>query len=315
MHPYKALWFHKLRIQFCFLRPEVLPEFKGDRLRGLFGKALKQTLCTRIMEDGMPGCEVCECLYDAIMSNRAPARHPYARRFRTPPNPYVVEPPLIKRRHWEPGHLLTFHLVLIGPAADALWALLPVLANMAESGLGRQRANARLTAVDLLRPNGSYQPLFQSGRPLQLANRPALRLKDLPLPKISREVTLRFHTHQRIKKGDQWMADLAFPLLAERLAERAVTLSSIYCAGEWKEPAHLIRGARQVAIASHDFHWQAYRKQSGLKRQREPIGGYAGQITYQGDLNRFLPLLKIGEFIHVGKRTVYGLGQFQIISS
>jgi len=41
--------------------------------------------------------------------------------------------------------------------------------------------------------------------------------------------------------------------------------------------------------------------------------GFVGKITFEGDLKEFLPLLVLGEYIHVGEDAVFGSGWFRII--
>ena len=41
-------------------------------------------------------------------------------------------------------------------------------------------------------------------------------------------------------------------------------------------------------------------------------GGLVGGVTYRGDLTPFIPLLKMGERINVGKMTTMGLGKIDI---
>ncbi|MCE8429907.1 MAG: CRISPR system precrRNA processing endoribonuclease RAMP protein Cas6 [Candidatus Methanoperedens sp.] len=43
------------------------------------------------------------------------------------------------------------------------------------------------------------------------------------------------------------------------------------------------------------------------------MGGFLGEITFEGDLNEFMPFLKLGEYLHIGKGTVFGLGKYEII--
>ncbi len=42
------------------------------------------------------------------------------------------------------------------------------------------------------------------------------------------------------------------------------------------------------------------------------LGGFVGRITFEGDLTPFLPYIRIGEAVHVGKATSFGLGRYRI---
>jgi hypothetical protein len=43
------------------------------------------------------------------------------------------------------------------------------------------------------------------------------------------------------------------------------------------------------------------------------LGGVVGKVEYAGDLTEFLPLLEIGRWVHAGKNSVFGLGQFDYV--
>ncbi len=45
------------------------------------------------------------------------------------------------------------------------------------------------------------------------------------------------------------------------------------------------------------------------------LGGVLGTVTYEGNNSEFIPFLKLGEFIHIGKGTSFGLGRYEIMKS
>ncbi len=43
------------------------------------------------------------------------------------------------------------------------------------------------------------------------------------------------------------------------------------------------------------------------------MGGFIGDITFEGNSEPFMPLIKAGEVLHVGKGTGFGLGKYEVI--
>ena len=42
------------------------------------------------------------------------------------------------------------------------------------------------------------------------------------------------------------------------------------------------------------------------------LGGFMGSVTFKGDFGDFIPFLLLGEQVHVGKGTSFGLGKYQL---
>ena len=41
--------------------------------------------------------------------------------------------------------------------------------------------------------------------------------------------------------------------------------------------------------------------------------GVIGTVSYEGDISDFMLLLRLGEYVHVGKGTSFGLGKYKIL--
>jgi CRISPR/Cas system endoribonuclease Cas6 (RAMP superfamily) len=57
---------------------------------------------------------------------------------------------------------------------------------------------------------------------------------------------------------------------------------------------------------------------SRYSRRREvshDLSGFVGEVTFEGELGMFLPYLKLGEYLHVGKNAVFGNGWYEIVAT
>jgi hypothetical protein len=59
-------------------------------------------------------------------------------------------------------------------------------------------------------------------------------------------------------------------------------------------------------ISAHAYFedWQRYSKKEQVNL---PFGGLKGQVSYCGDIAQALPLLTIGQHLHIGGKTTFGL--------
>ena len=74
----------------------------------------------------------------------------------------------------------------------------------------------------------------------------------------------------------------------------------------------LIDRAEEVRIIEDNTRWVDWERYSSRQDSRMNLGGLVGRVTYQGPLSAFMPLLKFGELIHVGKGAVFGMGKYKI---
>jgi hypothetical protein len=45
------------------------------------------------------------------------------------------------------------------------------------------------------------------------------------------------------------------------------------------------------------------------------LGGFVGTATFASDLGAFMPFLRLGEAVHIGEGTAFGLGRYRIEAS
>jgi hypothetical protein len=144
----------------------------------------------------------------------------------------------------------------------------------------------------------------------------AERLLDLPLESGARpvgRVALRFLTPTELK--GEWAGSPLppFELLVSRIRDRLSTLRALYGEGplpiDFKGFAQRAGGV--ITLAGSICESPALRR-SRQTGQTHSIGGFVGQVEYQGDLAEFLPYLRAAEFTGVGRQTVWGKGEIRV---
>ena len=66
-----------------------------------------------------------------------------------------------------------------------------------------------------------------------------------------------------------------------------------------------------MKISSVQGEWQEKSRKTRAG-ERQNLGGFVGSITYEGDFEEFLPLLRLGEYLHIGKNAAFGNGWYRI---
>jgi hypothetical protein len=74
----------------------------------------------------------------------------------------------------------------------------------------------------------------------------------------------------------------------------------------------LIARAGDISLTHDATRWQDWTRYSSRQSVAMDLGGFVGEARYAGDLGPFLPLLLLGEYVHVGKNATFGLGRMRI---
>jgi CRISPR-associated endoribonuclease Cas6 len=294
-----------------------LPEYKGSTLRGSFGHAFKRTVCPVPNQGCRQECQMPNvCPYSYIFETPPPSNSQMMRKYTHAPHPFVIEPPLTEQTIFHPGDKFELGLVLVGRSIDYLPYFVYSFVQLANRGLGKGRAKFILNGVDSLGLGDERRAIFDS-QSQKLSNR-YFRMKASEIINVSCDgldlgcISVTFLTPVRLKYDGHLAKSLEFHVLLRNLLRRLSLLSYFHCGGELEiDYKGLIEGAKSVSI--HDdsglswFDWQRYSQRQGTKMS---MGGLVGNITYSGNLEEFIPFLRLGEWVHVGKGTSFGLGKY-----
>jgi CRISPR-associated endoribonuclease Cas6 len=301
------------------LEPLHLPPYKGSALRGGFGHTFKRLVCTNPLLCH-ERCQLAnECPYGYVFETSPPEGAEIFSRNQDVQRPFIIEPPRDRRELILPGERLNFGLTLIGHGMNLFPYFLAVFRELGWAGLGRTRGRYELLTIDAVSPyDGRVEDVYRADqqqiRITNLAlNSEAMTAQAAELP--TNRVTLEFLTPTRLKhKGRQVFEGPPFQALIKALLGRTSSLSYFHCGQRLETDFRgLIDQAASVKMVAAESHWEDWSRVSGRQKERINMGGLVGRVTYEGELEPFLPLLALGELIHVGKGTVFGNGQYRIV--
>lgn len=294
-----------------------LPAYKGSALRGSFGHAFRQVVCPLFREDCL-GCELTQrCVYHYIFETIPRDGDPFVRnKTDKVPHPYVIRPTLDSVEEYEKGAELAFDLILIGKAIDYLPYFAYTFIHMGKTGLGRGRGKFFLKRIDAMDLDGKSIELYRAGDEI-LKNESAYINCGALMERCSppQRVTLRFLTRLELKAKKRH-PEISFGMLFRRLFARVVTLGHLHCGINFTglDFSGLSHAADEVKTVSSNLDWEHATRYSNRQGRRMPFGGLLGEVTFEGDFAPFWPFILLGEWIHVGKKTTFGLGRYELVT-
>jgi hypothetical protein len=296
---------------------QTLPAYLGSTVRGVVASSFRHLVCVT----QAPTCDGCllleRCPYPYIFETPAPPHLPTAlqKRFRQAPRPYILEVPLA----YSGEPTLEIGLVLVGRGLDFLPYFLYVLQETGKRGLGRRRVPYRLvTAADGSTADGPV--IFRGAEGVVREHLQAITLASLQHPDDARvlQATLEFLTPLRLKKYGGYQTGgerLEFATLLDLLLGRLEALAVFHCGADWTPHTALREAAHSVQVVARHLVLQRLERYSNRHQQKLPMHGLLGTLSLVGDLTAFLPLLRLGAYLHIGAGTAFGLGRYRLHAS
>jgi CRISPR-associated endoribonuclease Cas6 len=288
----------------------VLPPYKGAVFRGALDNAFRKAACPFPRRR----CDDCsahdQCLYLSLFQPSPPADFPDAGKFGNAPPPYVIKPSPDNRQAYHPRDTLDFDLTLIGRALDALPYFIFAVDQIGRRGLGRERGRYELSKVVVLR-NGQSLLVFDGDDQAIRSLPPAGAGHLAPVAPIA-SLTLELQTPLRIKKNGKLVTRLDFSTLFNSLTRRLTLLSTFYGQNGSLDLEDLSAKAARMKTVEDQSFWYDWPRYSSRQKELMKLGGLRGSISFEGDFTPFMRWLRLGEAVHVGQGTTFGLGGYAI---
>lgn len=283
--------------------------YSGSMLRGVFGHALRHLACMTKMAN----CKECPlyrtCPYPEIFETPPPQNHTL-QDFSQIPAPYVIEPPPMGEKVYRAGEILRFSMVLIGRAIHQLPLIIFAWQRAFARGVGKYESCAKLLNV-IFEPNQLQQQIVFDA----LENQAIIEHSPLSFvqPDLQNSVTLNVITPLRIQqKGRVLLHDLQGRDFIMSLVRRYYLLKEFH--SENYEPPHFSQLAQQAHAVKceSNLKWCSWDRYSNRQQQKMTMGGVVGELSLSGELKSFLSLLQLGQWVHAGNKTSFGMGLYVI---
>ncbi len=277
----------KLKVFIQLEQDTVFPAFKGSMLHGWFGHALKQA-----DEQAFFIC--------------------YGEHSAQQPKPYLICPSDDHKTHWHQGELFSFEISLFGDATKLIDPIVIALKLGEKMGLGSMRTPFKVISISTITANG----LKTGAHVLTLEHYLVNKLDEMPeLNRI--ELALAISTPMRLKYNGQVVKKQAPPLefWINAILRRLTQLSRFWVTDNQDLLNDLYAQRPRISHCETTSHcyfedWQRFSKK---EQSNLPFGGLKGQVSYYGEISQALPLLILGEQLHLGGKTTFGLGKYQLI--
>ena len=298
MHNAELLRCTRLRFHFTANTSFHLAPYKGSVFHGAFGLALKSTA---------------PALYGELFGDTS------ANGKSDIPKPFVLRSPSDKLHTYSAGSSLQCELLLIGYAVNHLSVCICAMDHLGRQGLGKARGKLSLSQVDAVSPDQSLSPIYRAAEQRWQPPPPVITGADIIAAHNThppQTITLAFQSYVRLKHNNQLVhRPPPFQLLFSRILGRLSMLAWLFHDVVLLDDAakhDFLEQAGNIDISASTLHWQDWIRYSGRQQKLMKFGGLLGEISYRGDLAPFMPYLALGEWLHVGGKTSFGLGQYQI---
>lgn len=291
-----------LLCEFESARPIRFQGYPGSVWRSALGATLRRSVCIT----GQSTCDDCpvhgHCAYGQLFEpGLNPAVGHQGLNLPSPPRAYVLAP-LDCGESVAAGTPLRLELTLIGSGREALPAVLPVLGRLSLNG-----SDLRLNAVRLRPP----APTGLVTRAVQL---PTTGF-SIVLPECPPAVRIRFTHPLRLQQQGRPLkpADWTVGAFVTALLRRVSALAG-QC-GRPLESDHrslIDHAGKRLRAERVALTWVDGERPAGRHPAPVPLGGVVGSVVVRGELAPVWPFLWAGQWFHVGKGAVMGLGRYRL---
>jgi hypothetical protein len=293
------------------------PGSAANAFRGAFGHLLRRIAC-RPECDGPKTCSWRQqCVYARLFE---PSWQEGPSGFADAPRPFVIRAAALDGCRFQQGALFPIDVHVFDVAEPVLEYLVMVFLRLATEGIGAGRGRIDLRRVHALGADGKPSAcVYEEGRGTDSSRRDLIQLPLLSDDSAPvQTATIRFQTPTELKSRGEVLRSAPFWAVFARARDRVATLASLYTDSlvELDIDFHgMARRAAAVRTVRSGLRWLDASRRSSRTGQVHPLGGFVGDVEYEGELAEFLPILRAAYWTGVGRQTVWGKGVVEVTAT
>lgn len=293
------------------LAPISLPAYPGSVWRGLLGSSLRRTACVS-SQSACSGCLLQRACPYFVFFKTAEDESGHGT---DTSHPFVLDAFTGGSTSVAPGEPLGVGMTLIGDANRYLPHLVHAMNSAGASGIGRGRGRYRLVRVlqEATLSRADWNPIYTEGDRVLSPFEPG----PVPLPDCPTEARVQLVTPLRIKRRGRFVGPREFVAadFLRNLCRRLDRLAEEFGGIEGRFYRLHREGLARLPPGEADVRWLDWTRYSARQGTRMQLGGLVGTLTLpQAAVVDMWPLLWLGQWVHVGKATTFGLGAYRLFS-
>ena len=75
-----------------------------------------------------------------------------------------------------------------------------------------------------------------------------------------------------------------------------------------------LKKAKAIELVNKDLEWNDWYRYSDKQNKKIEMQGFTGAVSYEGEIADFLPYLIYAQYLNLGKNTVFGQGNFELLN-
>jgi len=297
--------FARLQFTLVFLEEASLPPFKGNVFRSGLGMILRRLACLKPRQEECHSCSRNQdCIYCYIFNTLPPEDSEIFTGCNEIPRPFVISVTDSRTVIPKDG-ILQFDLTLIGKATESLPYFIIAFQQLGELGIGKGRSKYKIRRV-----SDKTGDVYTDESPF--LRKPVIGGITMG-PKTCTGLQLAFETPLRLRYQGEIVRVPEFHIILRNLLRRLSLLTYFHLGYQLDvDFSRLIERAQEVRLVRDDTSWCTLQRYSRRQNQSVSLSGFTGRAEYLGELGQFLPVLALGQEVHVGKSTVIGLGKYRM---